>query len=385
MNPGKAVLQRLLLLIIGLLCPAQLRGDEAADAVAQQLATIARVGPQGAGSPAARAARDDLARSGVAILPPLVAAMDTSNPVAANWYRTIFEEVVRRSLEQQETVWPREFLEEFVNDVRHAGRPRELVVALLERLEPGFRERWLPARVDDPAFRYDAVSLVLARGELALREKDGERAKTEFRNAFEHSRDSGQITQAATHLKALGEPADVVAHLGLVVDWWLVGPFDAPGETGFAATFAPETDFDLSAKYSGQSGEGIRWIRHSTTDPLGQLNLITALAATREAVAYAYSEVDLPHQARAQLRCGADDNCTVWLNGQKVFAREQWLNGTRLDRFITDVTLRQGRNKLLVKVCQGPQHKDPDVPNNWSLQLRLCDDTGKGVEFKSAL
>ncbi|HEY2250596.1 MAG TPA: hypothetical protein VGH74_06030, partial [Planctomycetaceae bacterium] len=68
-----------------------------------------------------------------------------------------------------------------------------------------------------------------------------------------------------------------------------------------------------------------------------------------------------------------------------VLAREQWLNGTRFDRFITPITLVEGRNTLLVKVCQGPQHKDPEVPNNWSLQLRLCDEHGRGVAFKTAV
>jgi hypothetical protein len=87
----------------------------------------------------------------------------------------------------------------------------------------------------------------------------------------------------------------------------------------------------------------------------------------------------------AELRCGADDNCTVWLNGQRVFGRDQWLNGTRLDRFVTPVRLRAGVNRLLVKICQGPQHKDPEVPNNWSLQLRFCDATGVGLGWTSAL
>ena len=84
----------------------------------------------------------------------------------------------------------------------------------------------------------------------------------------------------------------------------------------------------------------------------------------------------------AQVRCGADDNCSVWLNGEKVFGRDQWLNGTRFDRFVTPIQLKAGRNTLLVKICQGPQHKDPEVPNNWSLQLRLCDAEGRGIEFK---
>jgi len=35
-----------------------------------------------------------------------------------------------------------------------------------------------------------------------------------------------------------------------------------------------------------------------------------------------------------------------------------------------------------VKICQGPQHKNPAVPNNWSMQLRLCDNTGGSVQVR---
>jgi hypothetical protein len=353
--------------------------------VAARLAVIAKVGPQGAGSAEARRARDELARSGIEILPPLLAAMDTSNAVAANWYRSIYEEIVDRGLSQKETVWPVAFLKAYVSDGRIAGRPRKLVIALLDRLEPAYRAGWLPSRLDDPEFRTDAVALALAAGEQALRDQNDDQAKAEFRRAFEHARDSGQVTQAAQKLKALGEPADVFAQLGLVTGWWIVGPFDAPEKSGFAAAFEPETKVELQAAYGGQAGKEIRWIKHRTTDALGLIDLNGALGATREAVGYAYAEIDVPRQQPAQLRCGADDNCSVWLNGRKVFAREQWLNGTRFDRFITPIALVAGRNTLLVKVCQGPQHKDPEVPNNWSLQLRLCDDQGRGIEFKTVV
>ena len=76
---------------------------------------------------------------------------------------------------------------------------------------------------------------------------------------------------------------------------------------------------------------------------------------------------------------------SIFPPGCKILSREQWLNGTRFDRFVTPVTLTTGRNALLVKICQGPQHKDPEVPNNWSLQLRLCDENGRGIEFKTVL
>jgi hypothetical protein len=353
------------------------------DRVATQIAVIAKVGRQGAGSAAARTARDELARRGIEILPQLLTAMNTTNVVAANWYRSIYEEIVERALAQPGTNWPIADLKEYVSDSRNAGRPRSLVLSLLDRLEPAYREQWLSTRLDDPDFRSDAVALSLAAGEQAIREGNGDQAKAQFRKAFEHARDSGQVTLAAQKLTALGESANVYAHLGLVENWWLVGPFDAPDKSGFATAFPPESNVDLTAAYEGQSGNEIRWIKHRMADALGQVDLNAALGATREAVGYAYVELDVDREQSAHLRCGADDNCSVWLNGRQVFAREQWLNGTRFDRFITPVTLVAGRNTLLVKVCQGPQHKDPEVSNNWSLQLRFCDEQGLGIAFRT--
>jgi hypothetical protein len=350
--------------------------------VAQMLSTIAEVGPQGSGSTAARAACDELAKQGIEILPALLTAMDTPNFVAANWYRTVYETITARESAKPDAAWPREFLKEYVGDAERNGRSRRLVVGLLDRLEPGFSEAWLPTRLDDPEFGYEAVGLALAAGDKALKAKDVDAAKTSFRRAFNAARDSRQVSQAAAKLKSLGEEADAVKHLGLVVDWRLLGPFDAPEKTGFATMFPPEQKLDLAATYSGQAGKSLTWTWHKPTDVLGQVNLIDALGTTREAVGYAYAEFDVPEAQAAQVRGGADDNLTVWLNGAKVLAREQWLNGTRFDRFSAPISLIAGRNTLLVKVCQGPQHKDPEVPNNWSLQLRLCDEAGRGIEFK---
>lgn len=353
-----------------------------ADNVADQLAVILRVGPNGAGSAEAKQSRDQLARHGIEILPQLLEAMDTSNAIAANWLRTVFDPLVDNALADPKTKWPTEFLREYVSDAERRGRPRELALAILERLDPKFRAEWLPTRLDDPEFRYDAVAIALTAGDKALAEQRPEHAKFEFHKAFVHARDAGQVAQAATKLKMLGESADVAKHLGLITEWKLLGSFDAPGKTGFATVFPPEEKVDLKATYSGQGGTEIRWMPHETKDLLGQVNLIEALGVCREAVGYAYTEIDVETGEPAQLRCSADDNCSVWLNGKKVFGRDQWLNGTRFDRFTTPITLKQGRNMLLVKICQGPQHRDPEVPNNWTFQLRLCDEQGLGVPFE---
>lgn len=371
-------------LVIAMCAVTSARAEEARSddpQVAQWLATIANVGPQGVGSGAAREATDELSKRGIEILPALLTAMDTGNFVASNWYRTVYESIVAREFAKPDAAWPREFLKQYVDDVRRHGRPRRLVVGLLDRLEPGFSDGWLPTRLDDPEFGYEAVALAIAAGDKALKAKDSDMAKTLFGRAFKAARDSRQVAAAATKLKTLGEPADAIRHLGLVVDWRLIGPFDAPEKTGFAAVFPPEQKLDLAATYVGQSGKSLAWTWHKPKDALGQLDLNAALGTTREAVGYAYAEVDVPQACAAQVRCGADDNCTVWLNGTKVLAREQWLNGTRFDRFVAPIALTAGRNALLVKVCQGPQHKDPEVSNNWSLQLRLCDAEGRAIEF----
>jgi hypothetical protein len=356
-----------------------------ADGTDDELAVIARVGPQGSGAAAARAAGDRLAQRGGEIVPRLLVAMEIDNSLAANWYRTAFEAIVERELARPTLALPIDQIKSFVQDPSRVGRVRRLALGLCDQIEAHFSERWIPRQLDDPEFRADAVEAALEAGSRALADGDSETARDAFQRAFEHARSSDQCVRAGDKLAVLGERVDTQAHLGLVVDWWVVGPFAAPGFSGFDQAFEPENRVDLAARYAGDDDRQLSWVRYRTADPLGLVNLVDALGPAKEAVAYLYTELVSPRERTAELRSGADDNCTIWLNGQKVFGRQQWLNGIRLDRFVTRVELRGGTNRLLVKVCQGPQHKDPQVANNWSLQLRFCDATGTAVPLRSAL
>ena len=148
---------------------------------------------------------------------------------------------------------------------------------------------------------------------------DDKQAALLFRAAFGSARDSSQVIAAAGKLKTVGEEVNIISHMGFVIDWHLLGPFDAPGKTGFELSFPPEKSIDLTAVYDGKANANIRWKRYQTTDRLGQVNLATAIAPVKEAVGYAYSEINSPRDQKLELRCGADDNLTVWLNGKKVF------------------------------------------------------------------
>jgi hypothetical protein len=356
-----------------------------ADEVDELIAVVAKAGPQGRGSAEARIASRQLSKRDVEILPRLLHAMDTPNVVAANWYRTVYEAIVEAEAAKPKPAFPVAFLQEFARDSKRQGRPRRMVLRLLDDLTPSYRNSILPTLTDDPEFRTDAIAFVLQQGEQFQAQGDMENAQAKFQAAFQHARDVGQVTRAADRLNAIGLDVNIINHMGFVTRWYLLGAFDAPGRSGFDESFPPEKSVDLTASYTGQDGSKIEWKLFETPDRLGQLNLAQAIAPVKEAVGYAYAELNCPRDQNVQLRCGADDNLSVWVNGEKIFARRQWLNGTRLDRFTAPASLSKGKNRVLVKICQGPQHKNPAVPNNWSVQLRFCDETGSAADFESAL
>ena len=98
-----------------------------------------------------------------------------------------------------------------------------------------------------------------------------------------------------------------------------------------------------------------------------------------DAVAFAYTEFHVAKAMDAEMRGAADDNLTVWVNGVKVFAFEEWRNGVRHDRHRFAVKLREGKNTVLVKVCQSAA---PNPEPNWEFFLRVVDATGKRIPFK---
>lgn len=355
------------------------------DDVADLLKMIAQAGPDGRGSAAARNASEQLAARGIDVLPKLLQGIDTDNVVVANWCRVALDAIVERERKRANPQFPVAVLQQYAADPQRQGRARRHVLRLLDDIEPEFRETLLLKLVEDPEFRRDAIDLVLSRGDEAKARKDEDAAAREYQRAFRNARDVRQITTAADRLKAIGVDVDIVEHMGFITRWRLLGPFDAPERSGFDTKFPPESAVDLAARYNGKDDKTISWKRYDTADRLGQVNLVLAIAPVKEAVGYAHSEFISPRRQTVELRCGADDNLSVWLNGEQILARRQWLNGTRLDRFTAPAELKKGKNQILVKVCQGPQHKNPAVPNNWSMQLRFCDRTGASVGLKSTL
>ena len=367
-------------------CLTGMSSASAEDQVREWIAQVRQVGAQGAGSENARKAVEKLAKCGPETIPLLLDGMDTADIVAANWLRTAFDEVAARALKSNPQSLPAGELRRFVLDPKRQGRVRRLALDLIAKLDASAPAAIIPSLLDDPEFRRDAVAAALSEGDRSAAEKKTDAATTAYSKAFDAARDADQIRAAATKLKSLGREVNIVEHMGFLVDWSLIGPFDGPEFKAFTKVYPPEKNvrvIDLAASYDGQRGK-VGWKRHSTPDEFGTVDLVKALEATDDAAAYAFTAVESPASREVQIRAGADDNLTIWLNGEKVFAKEEWQNGTRLDRFIVPVRLRAGRNEILVKVCQGPKYRDPGMANPWSLQVRICDGSGKGLALQSS-
>ena len=74
---------------------------------------------------------------------------------------------------------------------------------------------------------------------------------------------------------------------------------------------------------------------------------------------------------------GSNNGTKIFLNGEELFAREEYHHGLRMDQHVGRGALKVGRNFIVVKICQNEQ-KD-DWAQAWGFQLRVCDSIGAAV------
>src|SRR5262249_10215414 len=159
----------------------------------------------------------------------------------------------------------------------------------------------------------------------------------------------------------------------------------AMGMKGFKTVYPPEEKIDLAAELPGKDGKALYWKRYRVPEPAPTasghvclVNLVVPLGESVDAVAYAYTAIELGEAREAEFRGAGDDNLSVWVNGVKEFGFEEYRNGVRLDRHRFRVKLNKGVNTVLVKVCQAPPEPGSNEPN-WEFLLRIADGTGKGL------
>jgi len=351
------------------------------------------VGREGAGNIAAAAAFKKVSVLKPEILPEILGGLDGSHPEAANWFRGAVDAIAERALARGEPL-PAKAIEAFLLDRRRPVAARELAWEWLCRVDSSAPGRLLAGLIDDPSgeLRREAVAVDLAAAEKLLASDTGKDAgRSDLRRLFGFSRDPAQVEAIAKRLTELGETADVARHMGFVKEWKLLGPFDGLAtedwqrslpaglpahHAGFHFAYAPETSLDLDVEHAGKAGP-VRWKPFTSVHLQGAVDLNVALGKHKGAVAFALAEIDSPGAVPIELRSGTPNAVKIWLNGERIFQREEYHHGMSLDQHIAAGTLKKGRNRILLKVCQNDQTED--WAQDWTFQLRVCDATGKGA------
>jgi hypothetical protein len=158
-----------------------------------------------------------------------------------------------------------------------------------------------------------------------------------------------------------------------VMDWNLIGPFQATDMNDLLTVYPPEREIDFTKKYKGKNDAEVAW-RMIQAEPSGYIRLETAVQPNEQALVYGLAYVFSPDDRAATALVGSDDGVRVWVNDVLVHTNPSY-RGAAPDQDRFPVHLRKGWNSVLVKILQGAggwgyyfRFSDPKAELRWSLR-----------------
>ena len=345
------------------------------------LKTLRQMEGEGSNNPAATTAWKELTQTAPEKLPEILAAFDDCTVIGANWLNLAVDTIADRA-DAEGAKLPAKELEGFVLDRQRNPRARRLAYDLLLRVDPAAQGRLVPVMLNDPGveFRRDAVAHLLRQADGLFSDKDLNETRllqqVIYRQTLNAARDDDQIKVIVAKLKKLGVQVDLPRHFGFLMNWKTIGPFENKGRKGFGIVFPPEKELNLTAQYEGTEG-AVKWQDYQTKHDYGMVDINQPYGMLKEVLAYAVTDFNSATEQEVELRLGCKNAWKVWLNGELLFQRDEYHRGMRLDQYRLKAKLKQGRNVIMLKLCQNEQMEN--WTKEWQFQLRVCDATGTAI------
>ena len=342
----------------------------------EALQAVVSVKLNGVGNEVAAKAMKTLNSASSTEIPKMLAAMDKTTPISANWIRAAVNSIVAR-----EKAIPRDELEAYFKETKNSAMGRLLAFDLLTDGNEGLASQMIPKLIDDPSLplRQKAIAALIDDA-TAAGETDPVKAVGSLGLAFDKARDVGQIQTIATKLAELGVNVDLQKQLGFLNTWKVVGAFDNKDQKGFGVAYGPEEAIgmiDLSATYKDLEGKETKWMTITTADKNGVVDLNDRIGKVKGATVYAIADFKAEEEIDCELRIGTPNATKIWLNGEVVMENEIYHNSNAIDKFSGKIKLKKGDNQILIKVCQNEQTEP--WAQDWKFQLRICDSSGKPI------
>jgi len=174
----------------------------------------------------------------------------------------------------------------------------------------------------------------------------------------------GSITRMLPDIEDPALRGEVVARLGYILDWPLLGPLPWPaGLSSIAEVHDQAKSVDpgkplqvKDRKYGGKD--------YAAVEPRINLQDPKALGAHDRVSALAYAEIVLEEAKPIVLQIGSDDGFKCWFNGKHVGGYAS-TRGFSLDATSLKVEGKAGRNTLLVQIIE--------QGGDWAFSVRVTD------------
>jgi WD40 repeat protein/serine/threonine protein kinase len=171
----------------------------------------------------------------------------------------------------------------------------------------------------------------------------------------------GRSEQADVTFTHAAQVAGGELQVFLDAGWWVVGPYPSD----LVASYPPESSADVSQPVNGvplRPGEGPSFLRWQHLRPgLADMDyVLTPRTDAADISAYALAYVYAPAERPATLAIGGVNPMRAWLNGRLIYEYDPARPAPHA-RDLVPVTLRAGRNTLLVKVATGDGPLKPYV------------------------
>ncbi|MCR4409595.1 MAG: DUF2961 domain-containing protein [Candidatus Saccharicenans sp.] len=159
----------------------------------------------------------------------------------------------------------------------------------------------------------------------------------------------------------------IPARQNFALDWYLIGPFDAPDMNNLTTVYPPEQDIKLNRSYQGKGGLPVAW-KQVKAPASGYVALSQLVQPNEQAIAYGLTYLYSPEDREVVLLLGSDDGVRLWVNDNLVHTNPSY-RGAYPDQDRVKVRLQAGWNKVLIKVLQGA--------GGWGYYLRIPDPKGE--------
>lgn len=163
------------------------------------------------------------------------------------------------------------------------------------------------------------------------------------------------LANAIPGRRILGEGAPKPGWL-FVDSWYILGPFPNPSRQNLRTRFGPEEGVDLDAQFKGAGGQPIGWKFWQTNSPR-----VVPPNAQEYAIYYLFTELYSDRARDLWLVIGSDDQSNLWVNEQLVWMSSDQLKGWQVGEGLRRVRLKQGRNRILLRLENGWRGTDTSL------------------------